>query len=427
MNRIKYSALLVPLFIASFATATGCGDDGPTPPDTTVTDTAEADAAKSDVTGSSDSETPPEDIADGDASSAPTTWHAHVRPLVELHCSNCHQEGAVGGFSLEDYDAIEGIRPIMVGRVLSGEMPPWPMDPSCREVQDARFLTSDEKAVFGKWRHDGYPRGNPGDFVALPAKTPDHPPAGPSDLILTRSEGYVANRALGDDYRCFIYDQEVTEDTWVSGAHVLPDAVAVAHHVLVYVVPPAQVARVRQNDAAAPGVGYPCLGGVGARGDEALLAGWVPGMLPMHFPSDSAFLVEAGSKFVIQMHYNTLNIPAEEAIPEDSTRIELWTLPGTEEPERRVQIQAVLDGDLDIKANASPVVEGATFTSPASATIIGVIPHMHLLGTSISLHVQRALTDESVCLASVPVWDFHWQQVYQYKESDHVPSTSATS
>ncbi len=420
-HALAYSSLLISLFAA-------CSDDGPAAPadtaeaDTTVPTADTAPAPTDTEAPDGDTEAPPPDVS-GDTSSPveATTWHGHIRPLVERHCGSCHAEGAVGGFAMDDYDAIAGLRPLMVGRVLSGEMPPWPMDPECRDVQDPRFLTDAEKALFAAWKDGGYTEGAPADYAPLPARVPDSPDVGPSDLVLTRDEAYTPNRAVIDDYRCFIYDHDVTEDLWISGANVLPDAEAIVHHVLVYVVPPNRVSNVETRDANAPGLGYPCLGGVGARGDEALLAGWVPGMLPMHFPAGSAFRVEAGSKFVAQMHYNTLNFGAEDAIPADATQIELWQLPSGDEPERSVQIVPIADGDLDITAGSAEVVEGIRFTSPASGVIIGVIPHMHLLGTSISLTVERGLTSETECLARIPVWDFHWQQVYQYRTNDHVP------
>ena len=39
-------------------------------------------------------------------SSAAPTWHQDVRPVIESSCVNCHQEGAVGGFSLETYEDV---------------------------------------------------------------------------------------------------------------------------------------------------------------------------------------------------------------------------------------------------------------------------------------------------------------------------------
>jgi hypothetical protein len=121
------------------------------------------------------------------------------------------------------------------------------------------------------------------------------------------------------------------------------------------------------------------------------------------------------------MHYNTLYIDENQPVPADATAIALWTLDAGATPTKQVHIQPIADGDLDIEPGVERVVEGISFTSPTSATVIGVIPHMHTLGKEISVRLTRGLTGEDVCLANIPKWDFHWQQVYQYAEDDHVP------
>jgi hypothetical protein len=108
-------------------------------------------------------------------------------------------------------------------------------------------------------------------------------------------------------------------------------------------------------------------------------------------------------------------------MPADATRVALWTLPAGTTPTASVAITPIADGDLAIEPGAREVLEGTSVMSPASATVIGVIPHMHLLGRAISLSVTRSLSAETHCLADIPRWDFHWQQVYQYKVTDHVP------
>jgi len=411
------------LLLASLClTLAACGDTAPEAAGPDTVDTAAPDLPHG-LDGDPTPDLPsPDGEQPGDTATESTpTWHGQVLPLIERHCASCHAEGAMGGFALDDYDLLTGLRPLIVGHVLAGTMPPWPMDPECRDVLDARIMTQAERDTFAAWRDGGYQRGDEGDYAPLPARPAARDDIGASDAVLVREEPYVADRDLGDDYRCFIYEHDVTEDTWVSGANVLPDAQSIVHHALVYIVPPHRVASVTQRDARHEGLGYPCLGGVGAGGEESLLAGWVPGMLPMHFPADSAFRVEAGSRFVVQMHYNTLNIAPSEAIPADATSIEIWTLPTGVEPERRVHIQAIADIGLNVRAGESHAVAGTNFTSPANATIIGVIPHMHTLGKEISVTVHRAQSDATECLAHIPNWDFHWQQVYQYSEGDHVP------
>ncbi|MCC6620184.1 MAG: hypothetical protein IT385_02955 [Deltaproteobacteria bacterium] len=342
-----------------------------------------------------------------------TTWHKDVKPLVVRHCVSCHVAGGIATMPLDTYEATAAWRAAMVERVNTTDarerMPPWPMDPNCRDVIDARVLTPLEKAVFTDWKADGYLEGNAADYV--PPVMPDKPALGAPDIVVSRSPGYVPRIVEPDDYRCFLLPNQVASETWVRAVEIKPDHKAIVHHVLLFVVPPSEVGKLEAKDAADATPGYDCLGNSGADGD-ALLSGWVPGMLPVVFPPGSGFRVPAGSRFVMQMHYNTANV--DPPITPDATSAHLWTR-GTQGLESEVRIRAVADPLLDIGPGENPAVEGVTVRSPWSEEVIGVIPHMHLLGSSIEVTTRRIGGTTDACLARIPQWDFHWQQTYQYR------------
>lgn len=347
------------------------------------------------------------------------TWHEHVRPLVVAHCDSCHTNGGIGGATFDTYTNARFKGPKMVSRVL-GEgseiaMPPWPPDPSCREIDEARLLTATEKKVFQDWAAQGYAEGDPSRFVAPTAPTQTDPDG--VEVALTRTDAYTPTRVPTDDYRCFVYPQTVDKDTWVRAVDISPDKTEVVHHVLLYVVDPSEVDKVLAADAASPSVpGYLCGGGAGTQ-KESMLAGWVPGMRPVVFPKDSGFFVPKGARFVAQMHYNTANLPNGTTPPADATGARIWVYEGARYPVNEIRIRAVDDRVLDIPKDDSHVVEGTTVTAPFSETVIGVIPHMHQLGAAISVKVERLGTDASECLIDIPRWDFHWQQTYLFKEA----------
>ena len=51
---------------------------------------------------------------------------------------------------------------------------------------------------------------------------------------------------------------------------------------------------------------------------------------------------------------------------------------------------------------------------PADGRIVGLTPHMHLLGKSIDVSFEPAAGAAPECLVDVPAWDFHWQQQYSF-------------
>lgn len=355
------------------------------------------------------------------ATPAVVTWHGAIRPIVERRCQGCHVYGGIAPQAFDSFGATEDWRGAMVDRVTDPDpkdrMPPWPMDPACRDVRDARLLTADEKRAFVDWEAGGFPEGDPETYVAPePATGAD---LGEPQLELIRPEAYAPSTLVTDDYRCFLYPQTVDADRWVRAVDVIPDQRDVVHHVLLFVVPEASVPKLEALDAQSPDkAGYPCLGGSGADG-ETLLSGWVPGMQPVIYPAGAAFLLPKGSRFVMQMHYNTSGVTAAVA-PADATRAHLWTLPSGQEPDRLVRVRPVVDGDLAIAPGDAHAVEGVTVTSPYTETIIGVIPHMHLLGQSIRLTTRPVAAAADTCLADIPRWDFHWQQTYQYADGAEV-------
>lgn len=349
-----------------------------------------------------------------------TTWHGHVRALVETHCVSCHASGSIGPMPLDTFESTAGFRQRMVLRVNQQHgtgsglpMPPWPMDPECREVKDARVLSAAEKAAFAAWAASDYPEGDPASYVAPSPRV--GPNLGPPSLELTRSEGYAPNRALTDDYRCFLYPQTFEQDTWVTAVDIVPDKPEIVHHVLLFVVPPGEVSKIENLERQHTGPGYVCVGGSGANGD-ALIAGWVPGMQPIVFPPGSAFPVRAGSRLVAQMHYNTVNLPNGAEVPSDRTGARLWALTPGQIPFSEVRIRAVADLNLAIAKDDANAVEGVTVRTPFSEKAVGVIPHMHLLGKSLKLEVERPGDPARRCLADIPRWDFHWQQTYMFTE-----------
>jgi len=385
-------------FVGIAAAATGgCPDyEEQVPPSTTSTT-----APPTDTTG------------EGEVTTGGTTWHKDVKPLVVRHCVGCHQTGGIGTMALDTYEATAAWRNAMVTRVNETDarerMPPWPMDPTCRDVIDARVLTPLEKAVFTDWKADGYLEGQAADYV--PPTLPERPSLGDPDIVVGRTPGYTPRIVTQDDYRCFLFPNQVAAETWVRAVEIVPDKKAMVHHALLFVVPPGEVAKLEARDAADATPGYDCLGNSGADGD-ALLSGWVPGMLPVLFPPGSGFKVPAGSRFVMQMHYNTANV--DPPLPADATSARLWTR-GTQGLESEIRIRAVADPLLDIGPGESPAVEGITVRSPWSEEVIGVIPHMHLLGTAIEVTTKRIGATVESCLARIPQWDFHWQQTYQYR------------
>ena len=116
-----------------------------------------------------------------------------------------------------------------------------------------------------------------------------------------------------DDYRCFLVDPQLATDQLVSGVHIVPDNADMVHHVIVSKVEPEAVDEAEALDAGDPGDGWTCFGGAGLAGtrggnlDKADWVGaWAPGGGERVMAEDIGIPLAAGSRLVVQVHYNLL-------------------------------------------------------------------------------------------------------------------------
>jgi hypothetical protein len=246
-----------------------------------------------------------------------------------------------------------------------------------------------------------------------------------------------------DDYRCFLLDPGLTAKSVVTGINVLPGNPDVVHHVILFRVPPDEVARAEEIDRLQIGQGWTCFGGTGVESQGAGLDGapwlgaWAPGGGERVLAPDLGMPVEPGSRIIMQVHYNLLAgaTPDQSAAKvrvaaDDGARKTLQTVllpapvevpcrPGHPGPlcdrkaamadvQQRFGIAAGRTADglhLLCPGNSAGPTQTCTRTVSQPSTIRAVAGHMHLLGTRISVTVNKGRPDERVIL-DIPVWDF---------------------
>jgi len=275
-----------------------------------------------------------------------------------------------------------------------------------------------ERDVFRRWLDGGLRQGDPAD-----APTPPTPPPTLETTDIARmAEPYMPDATAPDDYRCFVLDLEFPTDQFMTGRAVIPGAAEIVHHVLSYAVSPDQLAIVEAADAADDGPGYRCFGGPLPQESEDSgntlglinLGGWVPGSLPALARPGRAAWIPAGSRIVMQVHYNLLSTDPEP----DSTEMHLQLT--DVEPEFLVRSFPTAILDLDIRAGVPAAMHRQVFrnytTEPMQLT--GFTPHMHMLGSEIRAQQVPAFGTDgpNACLIDIPNWRFNWQQGYGVRE-----------
>ncbi len=261
-------------------------------------------------------------------------------------------------------------------------------------------------------------------------------------------EDYTASAPTGvgtDDYRCFLLDPKTTSDQMITGFNVLPGNPDVVHHVIMFRVPPEQVQEAEAKDADTSGQGWTCFGdsglgpGAGQQIEDApWLGAWAPGGKEQTYASGFGEPFEAGSRVVMQVHYNLLagkkpdRSAAELRLAPDSDKItplvtqlfpapvELPCRPEHKDGKLCDRTAAVADvkarfGDgpgstadlLHLLCGEGEPGPVQSCTRPVSQrqTIRGAAGHMHLLGKSIKIEVNPGEAGARTLL-DIPVWDF---------------------
>lgn len=329
------------------------------------------------------------------------TWHKDVRAIVESNCGECHYDGGIGPFALTTYEEVSGLSALIESAVTDGVMPPWPPADDCGTFKYERSLTDADRDKLLQWIANGKPEGNPDDYVA-----PQDNGSNLQNPDWTTDIGteYTPNPPDGgvDDYHCFIVEHDFQEDKFMNAFRVRPTNLAAAHHILFWQIDEGQLAEARAKESS-PGAGYTCFGSNGVGGETGLIGGWVPGAVPLQFGDGQGMRIPADSFLIVQVHYNTVNNDDP-----DRTAIDMWFTDGP--ADTPLGMYPLPDTGLSIPAGDSNAKAGQAVTLPIGATIYGVVPHMHLLGTKIKV------TAGNQCLVDIPDWDFNWQGFYLYED-----------
>jgi len=333
---------------------------------------------------------------------AKVSYYPTVAKIVQERCVGCHAEGGIAPFALDSYDGVRALGPVLPQVTKSRLMPPWGMDNSgdCNTYDAARWLTDVELDALADWVDTGMAMGDPAQAPAATA-----PPAGLSSVggVLDMGVTYTPQGGT-DDYRCFVVDPKLTADKFLTAYEVKPGEPRVVHHVVVYQLGSEADARtVRDNDANDPGPGYSCFGGVGA--DADFIIAWAPGTPATRLAAGTGLRVRGGRPVVLQLHYKVLG-----GALADRTTIDLEL---ADSVDKEGFMGVSVDTTMRLAPGQAEVPWSFDAAVGADVTVYGLFPHMHTLGKTMTIEVERAGGNRE-CMARVHRWDFNWQQFYDF-------------
>jgi mono/diheme cytochrome c family protein len=328
-------------------------------------------------------------------------YYGTIDAVMAQNCTRCHTTGGQA-LSFDKPEDVQALAETMLARVEAGQMPPPAPAPSCRDYLGSGELVMDEEeiALLKEWVETGTPLGDPANaFQSTAAQT-----IGPFDHEMIAPTPYTPSFRDGEnDYRCFRMDLNNPDTTYLTGMEAILDNVAIVHHIVIY--------NANNTEPDTDPTGFSC-SGFGESGWD-YLAGWAPGAQPLELPEGMGLPLAANTTLILQMHYFNSFDGADKELDGSGYGIKL-----ADSVETEVVVLSYGTYQFTIPAN------DADFESSNSETwnrrwdqaqILGIWPHMHLLGDGFDMSLKHEDGNES-CLVHMDGWDFHNQISALYLE-----------
>jgi len=337
---------------------------------------------------------------------SPVTFYKDVLPVLEKNCQGCHRPGEAAPMSFLTYDTTRPWAKAIKEAVLSKKMPPWFADPHYGKFSNDRTLAPADVNTLVSWAETGAKPGNPND-APKPIQWVEGWNIGKPDVVLEMPQAFDVPASGTIDYQYVVIPTGFTEDKWVQFAEARPGNRKVVHHIIAFIREPGS----EWLKDAKPGIPYvpkqhPDTPGQKRRsgfgGD--FLAGYAPGTIPPMLKPGQGKLIKAGSDIVLQLHYT-----ADGTAATDQTRVGM--IFAKEKPVERVLTLAATTQDFAIPAGDPNYEVNSKITLHHDATLLDLLPHMHLRGKSFEYRVKYPSGEEETLL-EVPHYSFSWQLSY---------------
>jgi Copper type II ascorbate-dependent monooxygenase, C-terminal domain len=129
-----------------------------------------------------------------------------------------------------------------------------------------------------------------------------------------------------DDYRCFLIDPKIPQDSLITQVEFRPQQRVMMHHAIMFLVGKKDLSAAIAIDKN--GTGWPCFGGTGLGSSfssfltSPWLSSWAPGRDKDVMPTGYGTPIAKGDRIVLQVHYNLLAVGSGK-IPTDQSSVRI--------------------------------------------------------------------------------------------------------
>ena len=341
-------------------------------------------------------------------------FETNIKPILTKHCVNCHQNGGIAPFALDNWTDVDA-RAIMIGAVTASKyMPPWRADTSFQHYKNENYLSKTEIELIQQWIQNEQPRG-----IVERRKEKGLPPnkvkkKQGTEIQIGFNRAFIIKGENKEEFRFFHMPSKIKENGYIQSIEFVPGNKKQVHHSRIMIDTTQSISGIdglSEEDSSILKYQTKPLA-------DPFLFGWVPGNDKIIFPKGIGKKIYANSDFIVNVHY----VPSPIQVVDSSSII----IQLTDEPvEREAQTLTLTENNISNQPFIIYPNKKSTFymRSPIlqdSISLISIMPHMHLLGKSFKSY---AITPDGniLPLVHVPSWDFNWQTTYQFTKFTVLP------
>jgi hypothetical protein len=332
-----------------------------------------------------------------------------IQPILNKHCVNCHQNGGIAPFALDNWEDIAS-RALMIGAVTTSKyMPPWRADTSFQHYKNENYLSKIEIDQINQWIQNGKPRGIVEKRKEKKSPQKKVKKEAENKIQLGFNRAFVINGENKEEFRFFHMPSKIKEEGYIQSIEFAPGNKKQVHHSRIMIDTTQSISGIDGLSEEDPSI----LQYQTKPLADPFLFGWVPGNNKIIFPKGIGKKIYAQSDFIVNVHYAPSPIQTSDS---SSIIIEL----AKDSIEREAQTLTLTENNISNQPFVLYPNKKTTFymRSPQlqdSISLISIMPHMHLLGKTFKSY---AITPDGAVLplVNVPSWDFNWQTTYQFSK-----------
>ncbi len=362
---------------------------------------------------------------------AQITYSEHVAPIIYKNCTKCHRAGEVGPFPLTNYSEASNWSTMIKFVTQNKYMPPWSPDEHYSSLVGEQTLTDVEIQTIADWVDNGAPQGDPNLEPPLPVFSTGSQ-VGTPDVVLQMAQPHNITGNFQDDYRVFVIPSGFTNDKEIASIEFRPGNTSVVHHVLFAYDLTGTAANL---DAATSEYGYISFGNFGFNDAVFLPWAYAPGNETLVLPEGIGKIIPANADLLLQVHYAPVGVDQT-----DQSSVNIFYKDATDPIVREIQTGITSPSDIigggfntffflpeEVKTyvaeGTSSILGVSKIPNNKDVSLIGIAPHMHLLGKSYEIFAVTPAND-TINLINIPDWDFNWQGAYTFEKMIKIPKNS---